>query len=64
MRVLTVTKGFRRIENLQAAHREHTWQLCSPKVFLFADRVSLLSSNDLLDHSWRDGADDRQVLLG
>jgi hypothetical protein len=61
--VLTVTEGRKRIESLLAAHQEHTWQLCSPKVFLFADRASLLSADDFLTHAWVDGAGDRQVLL-
>lgn len=63
MRVLTVTKGPRRIEGLQEAHREHTWDLCSPKVFLFADRAALHSAEDFLGHQWVDGAGDRQGLI-
>jgi hypothetical protein len=63
MRVVTVTKGKQRIKGLQDAHREHTWQLCSPKVFLFADRPSLLSAEDVLSDLWVDGADDRQTLI-
>lgn len=63
MRVLTVTRGRQRIESLQEAHREHTWDLCSPKVFLFADRVSLLSAEDFLSHAWADGAGERQGLI-
>jgi Replication-relaxation len=64
MRVLTVTKGRRRIESLQEAHREHTWQLCSPKIFLFADRASLLRADDFMANQWRDAAGDLQTLLG
>jgi hypothetical protein len=44
-------------------YREHTGQLCSPKVFLFADRPSLLSGDNFLGHAWVDGADDRQGLI-
>jgi hypothetical protein len=64
MRVLTVTKGRKRIESLQDAHRQHTWQLCSPKVFLFADRPALLSGDDILAREWVDGAGDRHTLIG
>jgi Replication-relaxation len=63
MRVLTVTRGRPRIEGLQEAHREYTWQLCSPKVFLFADRTTLLSDDDFLGHMWIDGVGNQQTLL-
>jgi hypothetical protein len=63
MRVLTVTRGRPRIQGIQEAHREHTWQLCSPKVFLFTDRTLLLSGGDILGDLWVDGAGDHQVLI-
>lgn len=64
MRVLTVTRGRNRIESLQEAHRAHSWDLCSPKVFLFADRASLFSGDDCLAQVWVDGAGERHSLIG
>jgi hypothetical protein len=64
VRVLTVTKGAERTKSLQKAHRSHTWELCSPKVFLFCDRPSLFSAPDFLDHQWSDGGNDPQGLIG
>ena len=63
MRLLTVTNGRERIEGIQGAHREHTWKLCSPKVFLFVDRPSLLAGEDVLGDLWVDGVGDRQALI-
>jgi hypothetical protein len=63
VRVLTVTRGRQRIESIIAAHKGHTWQLCSPALFLFADRASLLAAEEFLDFNWIDGAGSRRRLL-
>jgi hypothetical protein len=38
-------------------------KLYIPKIFLFADRPSLLSADDFLNYPWADGAGNRQGLL-
>lgn len=63
IRVLTVTKGRKRIEGIIAAHQQYTWSLCSPKVFLFADRTTLLSTDSFFDYPWTDGAGEQHRLL-
>jgi hypothetical protein len=63
MRVLTVTRGRQRINSIIAAHQEHTWQLCSPTLFLFADRASLLGTEQFFDFPWIDAAGRRHGLL-
>jgi hypothetical protein len=64
VRVLTATHGQKRIENVQAAYMDHCSKLCSPKIFLFADRPSFLSADHFLDYQWADAAGNHQALLG
>ena len=63
MRVLTVTRGRKRVDSIIAAHREHTWQLCAPGVFLFADRTTLLGTEDFFSYQWLDAAGERHSFL-
>lgn len=56
VRILTITKGRKRIESIIAAHREHTWQLCSPALFLFVDRAALLDEDDVFSRPWIDAS--------
>lgn len=63
IRVLTVAKGRKRIESIVSAHQQYTWALCSPRVLLFADRATLLSTEDFFGYGWTDGAGERHRLL-
>jgi len=63
MRVLTVTRGPDRIQSIIEAHRRYTWQLCSPRVFLFADRQGLARAADPLEFPWLDAAGEQHRLL-
>jgi Replication-relaxation len=55
-RVLTITTGRKRIENIIDAHDQHTKTLCSPKLFLFAPRPDLLAAPDFFAYPWVDAA--------
>jgi hypothetical protein len=63
VRVLTVTPGRTRIANIIAAHQQHTAELVSPKLFLFADRPGLARAEDFLDYPWLDAAGEQHRLL-
>lgn len=63
VRVITVTPGRQRINNIIAAYREHAASLVSPKFFLFADRAGLRRAEDFLDYPWLDAAGEQHRLL-
>ena len=64
IRVLTTTRGQARVQSLIEAYRAHASRLCSPAVFLFADRARLLNEGGaLLDMKWVSGSDQSLTLL-
>jgi hypothetical protein len=63
VRVITVTPGRQRINNIIAAYRQHAAALVSPKFFLFADRAGLARADDFLDYPWLDAAGEQHSLL-
>jgi hypothetical protein len=63
VRVLTVTPGRQRINNIIASYRAHAAALVSPKFFLFADRAGLSRAEDFLDYPWLTASGEQVRLL-
>jgi hypothetical protein len=63
VRVLTVTPGRQRINNIIASYREHAVSLVSPRFFLFADRAGLARADDFLDYPLVDAEGGQHRLL-
>jgi hypothetical protein len=63
VRVLTVTPGRQRINNIIASYRTHAAALVSPKFFLFADRGGLSRAEDFLDYPWVTASGEQVRLL-
>src|SRR5205814_9995227 len=63
-RVLTEAPGRKRVTNMitEGYHR-HLSGVYPPGLYLFADRRSLFSAPDILQHHWLDGAGERRRLL-
>jgi hypothetical protein len=63
-RVLTEAPGRKRVAHMiTEGYQGHLSQFYPPGLFLFADRHTLLSAPDILEHHWLDGAGQRRRLL-
>jgi hypothetical protein len=64
MRVLFVVKNRARLENMIEALSEHAAQVASPRLFLFADRETLLAqTGSIFEHEWFDGEGKEHTLF-
>jgi hypothetical protein len=63
-RVLTEAPGRQRVTNMIVdGYQGHLSHLYPPGLFLFADRRTLFSAEDFLEHQWLDGAGQRHRLI-
>ena len=63
-RVLTEAPGPKRVGSMiNEGYQKHLAKVYPPGLFLFADRRSLFSAPDILQHEWLDGAGERRRLL-